>query len=128
MATPEENLRAKLPGADTGITRRNSVCDICAPGPHCGITCYVKDGKLIKVEGTREHPTNHGLLCPKGLATRQYVYRKDRVLTPLRRMGARGEGKFEPISWEEAWQEIVPRLQAVKAQYGPCLLYTSRCV
>ena len=119
MATPEENLRAKIPGTDTGITKRNSVCDICAPGPHCGITGYVKDGKLIKVEGTREHPTNRGLLCPKGLATRQYVYRKDRVLTPLRRVGARGEGKFEPITWEEAWGEIVPRLQAVKARYGP---------
>ena len=119
MATAKEKLHSKLPGPDTGITTRNSICDICAPGPHCGITCYLKDGKIIKVEGTQDHPTNHGLLCPKGLATRQYVYRKDRVLTPLRRVGERGEGKFEPISWEEAWNEIVPRLQTLKAQYGP---------
>ena len=94
MATPKENLRAKLPGTDTGITKRNSFCDICAPGPHCGITCYLKDGKIIKVEGTREHPTNHGLLCPKGLATRQYVYRKDRVLHPLCAGWASGGGQI----------------------------------
>ena len=54
MATPEENLRAKIPGTDTGITKRNSVCDICAPGPHCGITGYVKDGKLIKAGNSTE--------------------------------------------------------------------------
>ena len=111
--------KEKLPGEDTGIVTRNSFCDVCAPGPHCGVTCYVKDGKIIKVEGTDGHPTNHGLLCPKGQANRQYVYRKDRVLTPLRRVGERGEGKFEPITWEEAWGEIVPRLQAVKEKYGP---------
>ena len=112
-------LGAKIPGEDTGIYTRNSFCDVCAPGPHCGVTCYVKDGKIIKVEGTDGHPTNHGLLCPKGQANRQYIYRKDRILTPLRRVGERGEGKFEPITWDEAYDEIVRRLNAVKAEYGP---------
>jgi anaerobic selenocysteine-containing dehydrogenase len=118
MRTTEERLREKIPAPDTGITTRNSFCDVCAPGPHCGVTCYVKDGTIIKVEGTDGHPTNHGLLCTKGLAGRQYVYRKDRVLTPLRRVGAKGEGKFEPISWDEAWAEITARLNAVKAKFG----------
>ena len=75
----EERLRAKLPGDDTGITLHNSFCDICAPGPHCGITCYVKDNKIIKVEGTPEHPTNHGKLCARGLSARDYIYRADRI-------------------------------------------------
>ena len=119
MSTTEERIAGKIPGEDTGIITRNSVCDICAPGPHCGVTCYVREGKIIKVEGTDGHPTNHGLLCPKGLATRQYVYRRDRVLTPLRRVGARGEGKFEPITWDEAYDEIVKRLNGVKEEYGP---------
>ena len=71
MSTTEEKLHAKIPGEDTGIITRNSFCDVCAPGPHCGVTCYVKDGKIIKVEGTDGHPTNHGLLCPKGQSNRQ---------------------------------------------------------
>lgn len=116
--TIEERLKAKLPGEDTGITIKNSFCDVCAPGPHCGVSCYVKDGKIIKVEGMDDHPTNHGLLCPKGSANRQYVYRKDRVLTPLRRVGERGEGKFEPISWDEAYDIICEKLNATKAKYG----------
>ena len=119
MSTLEEKLHSKIPGEDTGIITRNSFCDVCAPGPHCGVTCYVKDGKIIKVEGTDGHPTNHGLLCPKGQANRQYVYRKDRVLTPLRRTGARGEGKFQPITWDQAYEEIAARLGAVRERYGP---------
>ena len=51
MSTLEERKKAKLPGEDTGIYTRNSFCDVCAPGPHCGVTCYVKDGTIIKVEG-----------------------------------------------------------------------------
>lgn len=115
----DAKMAAKLPSEDTGIYTRNSFCDVCAPGPHCGVTCYVKDGRIIKVEGTDGHPTNHGLLCTRGQANRQYIYREDRVLTPLRRTGARGEGRFEPITWDEAYDEIVKQLNKVKGAYGP---------
>lgn len=114
----KERLRAKLPGQDTGITMHNTFCDICAPGPHCGVTCYVKDGRIIKVEGTEDHPTNHGKLCARGLAARDYVYRKDRVQTPLKRVGEKGSGEFVPISWEEAMEEITEKLSSYKAQSG----------
>ena len=120
MTELERRIKAKIPGEDTGIVVKHSVCDVCAPGPHCGVDCYVKDGKIIKVEGTDSHPTNHGLLCPKGQSNRQYIYRKDRILTPLRRVGERGEGKFEPITWEEAWDEIIPKLKEVREKYGAC--------
>jgi len=119
MSTLEEKRRAKIPGDDTGITTRNSFCDICAPGPHCGVTCYVRDGRIIKVEGTEGHPANHGLLCTRGQANRQYVYREDRILTPLRRTGERGSGLFEPITWDEAWAEITDRLGQVRESCGP---------
>lgn len=49
MLDLETRLRAKIPGEDTGITTRNSFCDICAPGPHCGVTCYVRGERIIKV-------------------------------------------------------------------------------
>ena len=51
MSTLEEKRRGKIPGEDTGIVTRNSFCDVCAPGPHCGVTCYVKDGKIVKAAG-----------------------------------------------------------------------------
>ncbi len=116
--TTKERLAAKIPGADTGINLHNTFCDICAPGPHCGVTCYVKDGKIIKVEGTDAHPTNHGKLCARGLSAQDYVYRKDRVHTPLRRVGKKGEGKFRPISWDEAMEEITERLLTVRRESG----------
>lgn len=116
--TTKDRLAAKLPGADTGISLHNTFCDICAPGPHCGVTCYVKDGRIIKVEGTDEHPTNHGKLCARGLSARDYVYRKDRIQTPLRRVGEKGQGKFEPISWETAMREIAEKLLTIKCESG----------
>ena len=124
--TQAERLSGKLPGDDTGITLHNTFCDICAPGPHCGVTCYVKDGKIIKVEGTDAHPTNHGKLCARGLAARDYLYRPDRILTPLKRSGPKGSGEFTPISWDEALDEIARRLLDTREKYGPsaCAFYS----
>jgi len=118
MTDLERRIKAKLPGEDTGIEIRRSMCDICSPGMHCGIAAYVKDGEIIKIEGLDGHPINQGKLCTKGLSNRQFLYREDRILTPLRRIGKRGEGKFEPISWDEAYREISNKLNAVKSQYG----------
>ena len=88
-------LKAKIPGEETGIEIKHSICAICSPAPHCGLTCYVKDGKLIKVEGWKEHPDSNGGICTKGLSNKEFLYREDRILYPMRRVGERGEGKFE---------------------------------
>ena len=57
---------------------------------HCGIDAYVKDGVVVKVEGTKENPHSEGTLCSKGNANRQYIYHKDRIRTPLVRKGRAG--------------------------------------
>lgn len=119
MDEKDRLLKAKIPGPETGIQVKRTICDICCPSFHCGIDAYVKDGQVIKIEGTADHPVNHGLLCPKGLANRQYIYRPDRLRTPLRRVGPRGSGRFEPISWKEAYGEIARRLDAIKEESGP---------
>lgn len=119
MTEQERLIQAKIPGPETGITVRHTLCDICSPAFHCGIDAYVKDGRIIKVEGMENHPQNHGMLCTKGLCNRQYVYREDRVRTPLRRTGPRGSGAFEPITWEEAYREISARLLRIRAEHGP---------
>lgn len=118
MDNLEQLKKAKIPCKETGIEVKRSLCCICSPGSHCGIDAYVKDGKLVKVEGTDSHPKSHGLLCAKGMANRDFIYRKDRVLSPLKRVGERGEGKFEPISWEEAYDEIAQKLLAIREKDG----------
>ncbi|MEL7566338.1 MAG: molybdopterin-dependent oxidoreductase [Dehalobacterium sp.] len=114
----ERLLKAKIPCKETGIEVKHTICDICATAPACGIDAYIKDGRVIKIEGTKEHPVNHGLLCTKGLSNRQYIYRKDRIRTPLKRIGEKGKGKFEEITWDEAYKIIAERLNRAKADYG----------
>lgn len=117
--TPKERMeKAKIPCEETGIQVRHTFCDICT-GLHCGLDVYVKDGKAIKVEGTKGYPGSNGKLCTKGASNRQYLYRENRIRTPMRRVGERGKGVFEPISWEDAYSEIADKLLKLKKEYGP---------
>ena len=112
------NKRNKIPYDGSGIEVKHSMCSICSPGFYCGLDCYVKDGELIKVEGWKGHPEGGGTLCTKGLSNREFVYRKDRIMTPLKRVGERGEGKFEPISWDEAYAIVSEKMLEIKEKYG----------
>jgi len=91
------------------------------PGCHgsCGVLAYVKDGRLVKVEGDPDHPWNQGRLCSRCLAMTQYVYHPDRLTRPLKRVGQRGEGKWQPISWDEAYDLIEQRMNKIKQESGP---------
>ncbi|MGD0235691.1 MAG: molybdopterin-dependent oxidoreductase, partial [Syntrophorhabdales bacterium] len=117
--TYERFLQGKVPHPESGIEVRRSICDICNPQTHCGIDAYVKDGVVIKVEGTKENPHSEGTLCSKGNANRQYVYHKDRIRTPLVRVGERGSGQFTSVSWEEALDLIARRLLQIRQESGP---------
>ncbi len=118
MERAEQLNKSKIPCPETHIEVKRSLCDICT-GPYCGLSAYVRDGEVIKVEGLDGYPHSEGKLCTKGASNRSQMYRADRIRTPLRRTGARGSGSFEPITWEEAYQEIGARLNAVKAAYDP---------
>ncbi|MCC2819285.1 molybdopterin-dependent oxidoreductase [Lachnoclostridium pacaense] len=118
MYSREELIKAKIPCKETGIEVKKGMCAICSPGNHCGLDVYVRDGRILKVEGTKEHPFNQGYICTKGAMNKEYVYRKDRIKTPLRRVGQRGEGIFKPITWEEAYSEIAEKLNGIKDRYG----------
>jgi anaerobic selenocysteine-containing dehydrogenase len=109
--------KLSLEGGDVEI--RHTICAICNPFSHCGIDAYVKDGVIIKVEGTKSHPHSEGVLCPKGAASREYIYHKERIRTPLLRKGDKGSDDFEPISWDQALDTIEGRLQEIKKESGP---------
>ncbi len=99
------------------VKKIRTACRSCHGG--CGVIAHVKDGKVIKVEGDPDSPISHGTLCSKGLAITQLAYHPDRVLYPLKRVGAKGEGKWQRISWDEALTTIVEKFKKVIAEYGP---------
>jgi anaerobic selenocysteine-containing dehydrogenase len=84
----------------------------------CGQKLFVEDGKLVRVEGDERNPWNQGRSCPRVLALKQYMYHPNRITTPLKRVGARGEGKFEPISWDEAFDTCERRLKEIRDKHG----------
>ncbi|MFC1968261.1 molybdopterin-dependent oxidoreductase [Chloroflexota bacterium] len=93
-----------------------SNCGLCHGG--CGILAYVRDGKLVNIEGDPECPTNRGALCPQGLAATQLVYHPDRIKYPLKRSGQRGEGKWQRISWDEALDTIASTIKEIREKDG----------
>jgi anaerobic selenocysteine-containing dehydrogenase len=91
------------------------------PGCHggCGVLAYVKDGKLEKIEGDPEHPWNQGRLCARVLAMKQYVEHPKRLKKPLIRRGKRGEGKWEEVTWDFAYDFIEKEMKRIRDESGP---------
>jgi formate dehydrogenase major subunit len=87
-----------------------SVCNFCSCG--CGLVGYVKDGKLVHLEGDPEHPVSEGSLCSKGMSLGAVPNSDQRVTTPLYR--APGSDKWEKIGWDEAIDKLARKIQAVR--------------
>ena len=86
-------------------------------GARCVLKVHVKDGVIARI-GTDERPMPSLKACIRGLAQKDVVYAPDRITRPLKRVGARGEGRFEPISWEDALERVSKELLRVRAAYG----------
>ncbi|TQV66651.1 molybdopterin oxidoreductase family protein [Aliiroseovarius halocynthiae] len=84
---------------------RKTTCYMCAC--RCGINVHMKDGKVAYIEGNRDHPVNKGVLCGKGSSGIMQHYAPSRLRAPLKRVGPRGSGEFEEISWDEALEMAV---------------------
>jgi anaerobic selenocysteine-containing dehydrogenase len=82
----------------------------------CAIRVTVQAGRAIKVQGDPDHPPTHGALCTKVSRYPERTYHPERVLQPLRRVGPKGSGQFEPVSWDVALGDIARRLQAIAAR------------
>jgi len=85
----------------------------------CALVTTVENGRAIKVAGAQEHPTTDGFLCNKVNRYLERTYSDKRVLYPMMRVGAKGEGKFTRISWEEALNTIATKFDEVRTQFGP---------
>ncbi|GAB4256008.1 MAG: hypothetical protein Kow0092_01730 [Deferrisomatales bacterium] len=91
-----------------------SVCRQCPQG--CGVRAEVVEGKVKKLRGNPLHPANRGALCARGVSALHLYYNPDRIRTPLRRRGERGEGQWEPVGWDEALTLLRDRLMALRGE------------
>ena len=97
-----------------------SVCQMCGTGyAGCGIDVHVKENHITKIEGTKGHQVNDGRLCAKGLAALQWQYDSNRLRYPMKRIGERGDGIWERISWDEALDTITKNLKQIIGTDGP---------
>jgi len=106
--------KPNAPGVEKWVP---TVCGQCMGG--CGILVRVIDGWATNIIGNPLHPVNRGALCPKGIAGLQGLYDPDRIKSPLKRAGKRGEGRWEPISWEEAIRQVTDLLKDLRKNGEP---------
>jgi anaerobic selenocysteine-containing dehydrogenase len=93
-----------------------STCHLCYHS--CGVLIHIKNGRPINVEGDPDNPMSKGKLCPKGLASLEYLNHPDRLKRPLKRIGEKGKGNWQEISWDEALELVAERLMEIKEKYG----------
>ncbi|GJM82819.1 putative oxidoreductase YoaE [Paenibacillus sp. HMSSN-139] len=94
-----------------------AVCPLDCPDT-CSLLLHKENGKIVKVTGNPDHPITQGAICNKVRNMTERVYHPERVLYPLKRVGAKGEGKFERITWDEAVQEIAGRYKTLIREHG----------
>ena len=88
----------------------------------CALLTTVQAGVAVQVKGNPSHPATDGVLCTKVARYTERTYHPERILTPLKRVGKKGEGRFEPVSWDHALDDIAQRLKAIAAVDAQAIL------
>src|ERR1051326_9017502 len=100
------------------MTTIRTVCAHDCPD-QCSLLATVEDGRVVRVQGDPDHPMTAGFACAKVNREHELVHSPERLRTPLRRAGAKGAGRFAPVSWDEALDEIQARWMAIIREDGP---------
>ena len=108
-------------GMEALTTVVRAVCPHDCPDT-CALLVTVQDGRAVRVAGDPDHPPTHGALCTKVSRYTERTYHADRVLTPLKRVGKKGEGRFVPVGWDEALDDITVRLKAIAERNPQAIL------
>ena len=111
---------AKSKQAEAGVQWDKSVCRFCGTG--CGIMVGTRDGRIVATKGDPDAPVNKGLNCIKGYFNGKIVYGKDRLTKPLMRMKDGKfdkQGKFQPVSWETAFDVMEEQFRKAYGELGP---------
>ena len=138
-ANPQESIRPAFmdapvaqaaftktrPSFPYGEARADAAADRVVPGGCnicfncCTVKFHFKNDKLVKITGNDEDPLLQGRVCPKSQLTLQMYHSEHRLLYPQKRVGQRGEGRYERISWDQALDEIAARLSKIRDEHGP---------
>ncbi len=94
-----------------------SACRMCHGG--CGVLVHVRNGTVVKIEGDPDSPVSRGKICRKCLAAIDLLYHPKRLTYPMLRKGGRGEGKWNRITWDEAYHIIADNITGLQEKYGP---------
>ncbi len=97
---------------------RNAVCALDCPDT-CSLLLTVNGGRATALRGNPQHPVTRGFVCEKVARYLERVYSPQRLLYPQRRVGRKGDGRFERIGWEQALDEIAARLERIAREDGP---------
>lgn len=112
--------KAAATASEDGIAWHKGVCRFCGTG--CGLLVGVKNGRVVATKGDPDAPVNRGLNCVKGYFNAKIPYGRDRLTQPLmRRTNGKFDknGKFEPVSWDEAFDEMARQFKRVYEKKGP---------
>lgn len=93
-----------------------TACRMCHGG--CGALVYLENDKVVKIKPDPDSPISKGRMCIKGLKSIEQLYHPDRLKYPLKRAGKRGEGKWERITWDEAYDVIAEKINEIKEKHG----------
>ena len=94
-----------------------STCGLCYAG--CGVLVHAEKGRPVQIEGDPNSPVNRGVLCTKAMASLEHLYHPERLRSPLKRSGNRGEGNWQRTSWDEALGIICEKLKSTREECGP---------
>ncbi|MCP3177229.1 molybdopterin-dependent oxidoreductase [Desulfuromonas sp. KJ2020] len=95
---------------------RKSYCGLCHP--RCGTLLHIENNKVVKVTGDPDHPISRGAICERGRLMVEHLYHPQRLNYPLKRVGKKGEGHWQRISWDQALDEVAEKLASLKEKHG----------
>lgn len=95
---------------------RRSYCGLCHP--RCGTLLHIDNGRVVKMTGDPEHPVTRGAICERGRLMPDHVHHPQRLSHPLKRVGDKGGGRWQKLTWDQALDEVAEKLSALKARFG----------
>jgi anaerobic selenocysteine-containing dehydrogenase len=90
----------------------------CSCSQWCGVLVHLDKGRITNISGDKDHPVSQGFICPKGTRAAEIHYHPRRIHRPLKRKGARGEGQWQEVGWDEALDEIAMKVRGLVGEFG----------